>query len=125
MFEEDISPVTGTRAYYRRAVVFTAGFTDQEIRFEHVPSGDRSFVLDDVRVVVGEVGEPPTPAISTQGDGTVTLSWSAPATGYLLQSAPDASGPWTNDPALVTLQSGKKVASVQASQGARFFRLSL
>lgn len=125
VLEEDISPVTGMRAYNRRAVVFTASFTDQEIRFEHAPSGDRSFVLDDVRVVVGEVGEPPTPSISTQGDGTVTLAWPAPATGYLLQSAPYASGPWTNDQAIVTLESGRKVANVQASQGARFFRLSL
>jgi hypothetical protein len=124
VFEEDIAPVGGTASYYRRYVVFTPDVTDVEIRFEHVPIGDKSLLLDNIRIIDGQVGEPPTPSIALV-DGTVPVTWPEAAVGYILQSAPTPAGPWTRDPAPVSVAGGQKTANVQPTQAARFFRLSL
>jgi hypothetical protein len=124
LFEEDITPVGGTAAYYRRAVVFTADYPEQDIKFEHMASGDRSLLLDNIRVIQGEVGEPPSPTIGVSTAG-VQVAWPSPSTGYVLQSAPSPNGPWILDPAPVTTVAGKKVATVNATESTRYFRLAL
>jgi hypothetical protein len=124
LFEEDISPAGGTRSFYRRFVVFTPDFSEQEIQFSHVTSEDRTLLLDNIRVIKGEVGAPPTPVIGLQG-ANPRISWPAPALGYVLQSAPTPDGPWSNDPALVATEGANRVATVQPDGAVRFFRLSL
>ncbi|HEY5913238.1 MAG TPA: DUF642 domain-containing protein [Verrucomicrobiae bacterium] len=128
LFEEDITPVGGTQTYRRRYAIFTASSASQEIRFEHVPTGDRTLLLDNIRILPGEVTTPPPLQISRGADGTLTLSWPViPASlGCVLQSAPTPAGPWVNDPALVTAQAiGAIGATVTPAQTARYYRLSL
>lgn len=125
VFEEDITPVVGNEPYLRRAVTFTADGPDQAVEFVHVPSGDRTLLLDSIRILAGTVNPPPNLAITRQSDVTAQLTWPAAALGSVLQSAPTLTGPWTNDPALVTTQGGVKTADVQPNQGVRYYRLSL
>ncbi len=124
-FEEDLSPVGNGAPYYRRYVAFTADGPDQTIGFQHVPNGDRTLLLDNIRVLPGQVGAPPMLSISQQADGSVLVSWPATALGFVLQSAPAPFGPWTYDPALVATQGSVKAAIVPPSQAQRYYRLSL
>ncbi|HYV30991.1 MAG TPA: hypothetical protein VEO53_07800 [Candidatus Binatia bacterium] len=125
VFEEDIIRVGGNQPYLRRYVTFTADGPDQAVTFQHMPAGDRTLLLDNIRIIAGAVAPPPNLTITRQTDGTVRISWPASALGCVLQSAPTLSGPWPNDPALVTTQSGVKAASVQPVQAVRYYRLSL
>lgn len=125
LFEEDITPVGGNQNYLRRYLTFTADGADQAIVFQHVPSGDRTLLLDNLRIVQGTVSTPPNLSMAMQGDGTARLSWPAPALAVVLQSSPSLNGPWTYDPALVTTQGGQRVAIVPPTQAVRYYRLSL
>ena len=125
LFEEDIGPVGGTRPFYRRYATFTADGTDEQMQFQHTPSGDNTLLIDNVRIVPGAVGAPPNLAISHQADGTVKLTWPAPSVGYILQSAAAPNGPWTGDGAAITTQGTQRVAVVQPSKAARYYRLAL
>jgi len=125
VFEENITRVGGNHPYLRRYVTFTADGPDQTVAFQHVPAGDRSLLLDNIRILAGAVAPPPNVTITRQADGTARITWPASALGCVLQSAPTLSGPWTNDPALVTTQGGVKAAGVQPVQTVRYYRLSL
>lgn len=124
-FEEDITLVGGSNPYLRRYLTFTADGSDQAVVFQHVPPGDRSLLLDNIRVLAGTVTPPPDLTIAMQGDGTARITWPAPALGCVLQSAPSLAGPWTHDPALVTTQGSLRVAIVQPTQAVKYYRLSL
>jgi hypothetical protein len=125
LFEEDITPVGGTQLFYRRYATFTADGTDEQVQFQHVPAGDKTLLIDNIRIVPGTVGTPPNPAISHQADGTAQLTWPAPSVGYVLQSAASLAGPWTGDGAAITTQGAQRVAVVRPIQAARFYRLTL
>ena len=125
LFEEDITPVSGTRSYYRRYAPFTADGTDQQVQFQHLPVDDKTLLIDNVRILPGTVGAPPNLAISRQVDGTMQLTWPAPSVGYVLQSATSPIGPWTGDGTAITTQGTQRVAGFRPSQTARFYRLTL
>ena len=125
VLEEDLGVVGPDRLYNRRAVVFTADWTDQVIRFQHVPPGDRTLLLDDIRLVVGAVGDAPVLSMVAQLDGSARISWPSSAVGYQPQSAPSLDGPWINDPAAVSVEGNQKSIKVQPNSAARFYRLSL
>ena len=88
LFEEDITRVGGTQPYLRRYLTFTADGSDQAVVFQHVPVGDRTLLLDNIRILAGAVTTPPNLTIAMQGDGTARITWPAPALGCVLQSAP-------------------------------------
>lgn len=125
VFNEDITPVGGSQPYYRRTATFTADAADQQVQFQHVPTGDKTLLLDDIRIIPGTVGASPTLAISAGPNGTLNLTWPASAAGYMVLSATSAAGPWNYDGASVTTQGAQKVATVQPNQTAKFYRLSL
>ena len=125
LFEEDITPVGGTRLFYRRYATFTVDGTDEQVQFQHVPAGDKTLLIDNIRIVPGTVGAPPNLALSRQADGTLLLAWPAPSVGYVLQSAASPTGPWTADGTAITTQGGQRVAVVRPTQAARFYRLTL
>ena len=125
VFEEDISRVGAGQPYLRRYVTFMADGPDQAVTFQHVPAGDRSLLLDNIRIVAGTVTTPRNLSITRLTDGTARITWPTPALGCVLQSAPTLSGPWTNDPALVTTQGSVNAAIVQPNLEVRFYRLSL
>ena len=125
VFEEDISRVGAGQPYLRRYVTFMADGPDQAVTFQHVPAGDRSLLLDNIRIVAGTVTPPRNLSITRLTDGTARITWPTPALGCVLQSAPTLSGPWTNDPALVTTQGSVNAAIVQPNLEVRFYRLSL
>jgi hypothetical protein len=125
LFEEDLNPVGGTQLFYRRYATFTADGTDVQVQFQHMPVGDKTLLIDNIRIVPGAVGAPPNLAISGQTGGTVQLTWPAPSVGYVLQSAASPTGPWTGDGAAITTQGAQRMAVVQPSQAARFYRLTL
>jgi hypothetical protein len=125
LFEEDIGPVGGTQPFYRRYTPFTADGTDEQVQFQHIPTGDKTLLIDNVRIVPGTVGAPPNLAISHQVDGTVQLTWPAPSVGYVLESAAYPAGPWTGDGTAITTQGSQRVAGIRPSQAARFYRLTL
>jgi hypothetical protein len=125
LFEEDIGPVGGTQPFYRRYTPFTADGTDEQVQFQHIPTGDKTLLIDNVRIVPGTVGAPPNLAISHQVDGTLQLTWPAPSVGYVLESAAYPNGPWTGDGTPITTQGSQRVAVIRPSQAARFYRLTL
>ncbi len=125
IFDEDISPVGAAKPYHRRAAVFTADNSDQVVRIEHVPTGDRTLLLDNVRLLAGDATAAPTLTITSLGNGSLQITWPATAAGYQLQSAPNLNGGWTTDTALVTTQGGSKAVTIAPGLAGRVYRLSL
>jgi len=125
LFEEDLNPVGGTQLFYRRYATFTADGTDEQVQFQHMPTGDKTLLIDNVRVVPGAVGPAPNLAIGHLANGSVQLTWPAPSVGYVLQSSATPNGPWTSDGTAITTQGSQRVAVVQPSKAARFYRLTL
>jgi hypothetical protein len=125
LFEEDINPVGGTALFYRRYATFTADGTDEQVEFQHMPTDDKTLMIDNVRILPGAVGAAPNLAISYLAGGTIQLTWPAPAVGYVLQSSASPSGPWTGDGAAITTQGPQRVAVVQPTKAARYYRLTL
>jgi hypothetical protein len=125
VFEEDISPAGAGRPYLRRAVVFTADNTEQVVRIEHVPAGDRTLLVDNVRLLLGEITVSPSLTIRAQPNGSLQITWTDTTGGLVLESAPDLNGGWAADPAPVTNQGAAKVATVAPGLAPRFYRLGL
>jgi hypothetical protein len=66
------------------------------------------------------------PQISVAKSGnTINIAWPADATGYVLQSSPSVTGPWSPANLAVTTQNGQNAASdtIPATGDAKFYRL--
>jgi hypothetical protein len=61
----------------------------------------------------------------TKSSNTITIAWPASATGYVLQSSPAVTGPWSPANLTVSTQNGQNVASdtIPTTAGAKFYRL--
>jgi hypothetical protein len=125
----DLSPVGAGQPFQRKYLQFTAAGTEATIKISHTPpDGDRTLLIDNVRVQKGIVLPPlaaPGPIAAASGtDGTVHLSWPSASGGNLL-SAPKVDGPWSpvNDP---TTDDGAGTIFIDLPTAGpdRYFRLS-
>jgi hypothetical protein len=67
----------------------------------------------------------PPPSIAVSSVKTVTISWPAIPTAYILQSSANVAGPiWSNTRASLHQLSNQVQATVPATTNAAFFRLS-
>ena len=134
--EYEVNPVGEAEAYYRYVYNFTADSDVAEITFAQTAAGDNTVLLDDVRLVKGkgtevelpgpdEPAEPINMVLGQGADATLTLSWSADETGWVVQYAEKVTGPWQDAGAEATVEAGKLVIKVTpAKTGTRFYRLS-
>jgi len=134
--EYEVNPVGDAEAYHRYVYNFTADSDVAEITFAQTAEGDNTVLLDDVRLVKGkgtevelpspeEPAEPIAMALGQGADSTLTLSWSADETGWVVQYAEKVTGPWQDAGAEATVEDGKLVIKVTpAKTGSRFYRLS-
>jgi hypothetical protein len=63
------------------------------------------------------------PVLAIRGAGPdVVITWAAPATGYILETSANATGPWSVSSAAVTIVNGANSVTIPATDTA-FFRL--
>ena len=108
---------------------------EAEITFEQTNEGDNTVLIDDVRLVKGKGVEVELPnpeetvesiplAFGQGPDASLTLSWSADQTGWVVEYAENVAGPWKNADAESTVENGRLVIKVTpAKTGSRFYRL--
>ena len=108
---------------------------EAEITFEQTTEGDNTVLIDDVRLVKGKGVEVELPnpeetvesiplAFGQGPDASLTLSWSADQTGWVVEYAENVAGPWKNADAESTVENGRLVIKVTpAKTGSRFYRL--
>ena len=134
--EYEVNPVGEAEAYYRYVYNFTSDSDMAEITFAQTAEGDNTVLLDEVRLVKGkgtkvelpspeEPAEPIAMALGQGSDSTLTLSWSADETGWVVQYAEKVTGPWQDAGAEAAVDAGKLVIKVTPSKtDSRFYRLS-
>ena len=134
--EYEVNPVGDAEPYYVYVYNFTADSDEAEITFAQTAEGDNTVLIDDVRLVKGkgtevelpvpeEPAEPIAMALGQGADTSLTLSWAADQTGWVVQYAENVTGPWKNAGAEATVEDGKLVVKVTpAKTGARFYRLA-
>jgi hypothetical protein len=125
LLEEEVTPVGPLNPYHAKYLVFTPAGTEGELKFENAsdPSMDSCVVLDNVRLVAGEVGPPVALEISMLPGDIVRLAWPSAATGYNLESAPALSGTWTAVSAQPVVEGNQWVVQLPLDTAPRFFRL--
>ena len=133
--EYEVNPVGGSEPYYTYVYNFTADSDEAEITFAQTAEGDNTILIDDVRLVKGkgvevELPNPEEPvesiplAIGKGPDASLTLSWSADQTDWVVEYAENVTGPWKNAGAESTVENGRMVIKVTpAKTGSRFYRL--
>src|SRR5262249_51977958 len=84
---EDLTPVGGANPYVAKAIIFNAPSADGELRFSHQPpDGDRTLLLDNIRICSGDCRPAPQLHISYDAANRVTrLAWDSSYSGYRLQ----------------------------------------
>ena len=134
--EYEVNPVGDAEPYYVYVYNFTADSDEAEITFAQTAEGDNTVLIDDVRLVKGkgtevelpvpeEPAEPIAMALGQGADTSLTLSWAADQSGWVVQYAENVTGPWKDAGAEATVEDGKLVVKVTpAKTGARFYRLS-
>jgi len=134
--EYEVTPVGDAEPYYVYVYNFTADSDETEITFAQTAEGDNTVLIDDVRLVKGkgtevelpvpeEPAEPIAMALGQGADTSLTLSWAADQTGWVVQYAENVTGPWKNAGAEATVEDGKLVVKVTpAKTGTRFYRLA-
>ncbi|MBI4326229.1 MAG: hypothetical protein HY674_13340 [Chloroflexi bacterium] len=128
LLEEEITPVGGTEPYPWRALVFTPAASEGVLRFSSMPEAgaDRTLLLDDIRIVPGEVPPPPprvSLGIQALTDGNVRLSWPSTASDFVLQFTHALPGGWADSTASVNVEGDEFVVLVQPVDAATFYRL--
>ena len=133
--EYEVNPVGDAEPYYVYVYNFTADSDEAEITFAQTAEGDNTVLIDDVRLVKGkgtevelpgpeEPAEPIAMALGQGADTSLTLSWAADQSGWVVQYAENVTGPWKDAGAEATVEDGKLVVKVTpAKTGARFYRL--
>ncbi|MCH2592529.1 MAG: DUF642 domain-containing protein [Pedosphaera sp.] len=133
--EYEVNPVGDAEPYYVYVYNFTADSDEAEITFAQTAEGDNTLLIDDVRLVKGkgtevelpgpeEPAEPIAMALGQGADTSLTLSWAADQSGWVVQYAENVTGPWKDAGAEATVEDGKLVVKVTpAKTGARFYRL--
>ena len=134
--EYEVNPVGEAEAYYRYVYNFTSDSDMAEITFAQTAEGDNTVLLDEVRLVKGkgtevelpspeEPAEPIAMALGQGSDSTLTLSWSADETGWVVQYAEKVTGPWQDAGAEAAVEAGKLVIKLTPSKtDSRFYRLA-
>lgn len=126
LLEEDIAPVGGSEPYASKYIVFTPSVTEGVLKFQGMPEGDHTLLLDDVRIVPGEVKPPPPSVpmnIGRTAGGALRISWPATAADFVLESADNITGPWTNAGLLTATEVDQLVVTLPAPGRAKFYRL--
>jgi hypothetical protein len=129
LLEEEVMPVTGTEPYHLRFMVIKAAAAEGELLFTTAPEGDHTLLLDDIRILPGNVTPKPPPPpsvpliISRVDAANFQIAWSASAAGFVLQSSSSVAGPWTNVAQSATVNGGQNAVTVSIGPGARFYRL--
>ena len=82
-------------------------------------AGDRVFLVQLLPIVH------PTLAIQLVSSNQVQMSWPASATGFILQSSPNVTGPWGYAGLVVTNQNGTNVAMAAINGSTMFYQLLL
>ncbi|HEV7924005.1 MAG TPA: hypothetical protein VGR14_01535 [Verrucomicrobiae bacterium] len=75
--------------------------------------------------IIAAVQTPGSPLLTITRSGTqATVSWNAPATGFVLEQSPNLkTGTWTTSPATLSTNGGVISVTVTANSGYQFFRL--
>jgi hypothetical protein len=108
LMSAEVAPVGGKLAFLRTNLVFTASSASMSLKFANiVSSGDTTFLLDDVHLVLlGKTA--PTLKIQLVFN-SVRISWPADASGFRLQRTPRLQGTWENADLPVTVVGSEKV----------------
>lgn len=122
-----VTPVGGDNPYLNHEIEFTASLESAEIQFAQTASGDNTLLIDDVRVIIGELPPPGVVLTVALGDdNTVSLSWPASAEGAVLQGASDLNtGDWSDVTLPATQEGDQMVVTSPIDSAAAFFRLRL
>ncbi|HAB18500.1 MAG TPA: hypothetical protein DCE44_18920, partial [Verrucomicrobiales bacterium] len=128
LMEEELTPVGVGNPYYARYVVFTAAAESGILKFAHTTSsGDHTLLLDDVRVVPGEVAPPipqPKLAVSVTTEGKIRLAWPMTFEGYLVQKSDKLDATFVPDDSPVIIEDPDYVVIIEPAAAAQFYRLS-
>ncbi len=125
LLEEDVQPV-GANDYMSRYLVFTAQSPEALLKFEGMPDGDHTLLLDNIRIAPGEVKAPPPAvplAISVQADKSLLISWPAAAADFVLESADTVTGQWRPDNSVPQTQGDQFTVTASTTGKAKFYRL--
>jgi hypothetical protein len=128
LLEEEVRPVDdlgGSNPYHTKHLVFTAGNTEGDLWFENAsdPEADATLLLDNVRLVAGEVRPPAQLRIALLPENIVRLSWDAADTGYTLETTGTLPGNWEAITAQPVIENGEWVVLLSQESGQQFFRL--
>jgi hypothetical protein len=122
--DQVVSAVGGTTAYPVHQFVFTAAGETALVKFTQAAEGDQTVLIDNVMIVPGGTVVDQIGLTATVTGANLRLSWSASATGYLLQSSgvlPATN--WTDVTQPEVIENGVKTVTVPIGADDMFFRL--
>lgn len=125
LLEETVVPVGGQNPYPVKYALFIPASSAGELKFENASDvgTDTTLLLDDVRVVVGDVVPKVNLAISPRPLNLLRLAWPSTATGFTLQSTTNLPGTWLPVEQPPVVEEDQWVVDVPAADAARYFRL--
>ena len=130
LVSEDIAPVGGGNPFETRGAIFQASSGEAELRFAHAPpDGDRTLLLDDIRICLGDCRPRPRLGATLVQDvvPVIRLTWPISAAGYILECNTEIEGgTWTEVPWPVQVEGDEFVVIDDTSASTqKFYRLRL
>ena len=125
MTDEPVAAVGANRPYRRVRGVFTASDVTALLRIAHTPpAGDRTLLVDQVRIFKGDVPLPVSLSGSIDGGGNVVVTWPVADTSTMvLQTGPTPDGPWTDSATPIVVDGDNNTSLVDFGSAAKFYRL--
>ena len=125
MTDEPVAAVGANRPYRRIRGVFTASDVTALLRIAHTPpGGDRTLLVDQVRIFKGDVPLPVSLSGSIDGGGNVVVTWPVADTSTMvLQTGPTPDGPWTDSATPIVVDGDNNTSLVDFGSAAKFYRL--
>jgi hypothetical protein len=127
LVNEDLTPVGGVNPYVAKGLLFSAPSADGELLFSHQPpDGDRTLLLDNIRICSGDCRPAPRLQISYDAVNRVTrLAWDSSYSGYRLQfRASLSAGAWADSTGIPLVEGNDLVVLDDVNNVAtRFYRL--
>lgn len=123
--EGEMRPVGAARRYRVVRAVFVPTDVTAEIRIKHTtPTGDHTLLVDQVRVLKGDVASPVELGGGRTGPDTARVTWPAvEGEGMVLQSAPSLDGPWTDVTTPASVDGDLLYVEESTASGTKFYRL--
>lgn len=123
--EMDFHPVGASRPYRIFRSVFTASDSSLDLKIANSTiSGDHTLLVDNVRILPGDVLPPVTFTFVNPKDGTIQVKWTTTDTdGLTLQSASLLAGPWTDVGVAPEVDGDDYSVTESVTESARYYRL--